>query len=296
MLKKLFGGHTNVGPIKKILMKSPENAFVNQDNISKQWKKLNYFGEPNFQKASEEFAQLTALIKSFGIEIELLPGDDNTSLDSIYAHDPLFIFDKGAVLLNMGKAERIPEVLAVKQYLHQLKIPVVGQIQGQGKVEGGDFFWLDSKTIAIAEGYRTNADGISQLRDILGNALDQIISVPLPHWTGPEDCLHLLSMISPLDTNLALVYSRLMSVPFRNTLLDYGYQLIEVPDEEYESMACNVLAVAPRKCIMLDGNPITQRRMLDAGVEITTFSGQEISLKGAGGPTCLTRPILREDK
>jgi N-dimethylarginine dimethylaminohydrolase len=153
--------------------------------------------------------------------------------------------------------------------------------------------WIDEKTLAVARGYRTNDEGIRQLTVLLGDSVDEVLVVPLPHWRGPEDVFHLMSMISPLDENLALVYSPLMPVPFREYLISRGMTLLEVPDSEFETMACNVLAVAPRKGLMLAGNPRTRDLLERAGVDIHTYEGEEISVKGAGGPTCLTRPLVR---
>lgn len=158
-------------------------------------------------------------------------------------------------------------------------VPILGRITGEGRLEGGDVCWLDERTVAVGEGYRTNAEGIRQLRGLLGDAVDEVIVVPLPHWTGPDDCLHLLSFISPVDHDLAVVYSRMMPVPFRQLLLERGIRLVEVPDEEYDSMACNVLAVAPRQCIMLAGNPITQQRLEAAGATVWTYEGKDLCLK-----------------
>jgi N-dimethylarginine dimethylaminohydrolase len=214
-------------------------------------------------------------------------------LDSIYAHDPLVVSNKGAILCNMGKVARQHEPAAMARYLEQVGVPILGAITGSGRLEGGDVCWLDDRTVAVGEGYRTNAEGIRQLRALLGDAVDEVIPVPLPHWTGPDDCLHLLSFISPVDHDLAVVYSRMMPVPFRQMLLARDIQLVEVPDEEYDSMACNVLAVAPRQCIMLSDNPVTQQRLEAAGATVLTFEGKDLCLKGGGGPTCLTRPIIR---
>jgi len=147
--------------------------------------------------------------------------------------------------------------------------------------------------VAVGEGYRTNAAGIRQLRDLLGDLVDEVISVPLPHWTGPADCLHLMSLISPVAPDLAVVYSRLLPVPFRQRLLERGWELVEVPDREYDSMACNVLAVAPRRVIMLAGCPVTEAGLKSVGAEVWTFDGSDLCLLGGGGPTCLTRPLLR---
>ena len=193
----------------------------------------------------------------------------------------------------MGKKDRLSESAAMENYFQSINVPILGRIETPGTLEGGDVVWLDECTVAVGEGYRSNAEGIRQLKTLLGNLVDEVISVPLPHWTGAGNCLHLMSNISPIDHDLYLVYSRLLPVPFRKYLLHRQIQFIEVPDEEYDSMGCNVLAVEPRKCIMIEGNPITQGRLEAEGVEVHTYDGSEISLKGSGGPTCLTRPFLR---
>ena len=193
----------------------------------------------------------------------------------------------------MGKKDRLSESVVMENYFQSINVPILGRIETPGTLEGGDVVWLDERTLAVGEGYRSNAEGIRQLKTLLGNLVDEVISVPLPHWTGSGDCLHLMSNVSPIDHDLYLVYSRLLPVPFRKYLLDRQIQFIEVPDEEYDSMGCNVLAMAPRKCIMIKGNPITKDRLEAEGVEVHTYDGSEISIKGSGGPTCLTRPFFR---
>jgi N-dimethylarginine dimethylaminohydrolase len=274
-----------------MLLKHPREAFAGQQKVDEQWGPLHYLGRPDYGRALAEYEAFAGLLQGFGMEIAYLPADD-TSLDSIYTHDPLIVADLGAVLGNMGKAARVPEPEAAGRYLEGMGVPVLGRIAGQGRLEGGDVLWVDERTLAVGQGYRTNAEGIRQLGEILGDSVE-IVPVPLPHWTGPDDCLHLMSFISIVDGDLAVVYSRLMPVPFRQWLQARGFTLVEVPDEEYDTFACNVLAVAPRRCVMLAGNPITQRRLQEAGAEVRTFDGKEICLKGTGGPTCLTRPILR---
>ena len=154
--------------------------------------------------------------------------------------------------------------------------------------------WLGPRTVAVGRGYRTNDAGIAQLRALLGDSADEFITVSLPHWRGAEDVFHLMSIISPVDSDLAVVYSPLLPVPFREQLLARGETLIEVPDEEFGRMGANVLALAPRRCVLLDGNPITRARLEAAGASVLTYEGSEISLKGGGGPTCLTRPLVRQ--
>jgi N-dimethylarginine dimethylaminohydrolase len=194
----------------------------------------------------------------------------------------------------MGKDGRKGEPGAAGTFLESIGVPILGAISGEGRLEGGDVVWLDERTLAIGEGYRTNAEGIRQLESLISDLVDELIVVPLPHWEGPGDVLHLMSMISPVSHDCAVVYSRMMPVIFRQRLLNRGMNLVEVSDEEYDSMACNILAIAPGRCLMLSGNPQTSRNLSEAGVEVTEYNGFEISRKGAGGPTCLTRPLLRQ--
>jgi len=288
-----FGGHSEVARIRRLLIKHCREAFVGQAKIDLEAGPLTYSGVPDFEAALREYEAFVDLLSGFDLEIEMLPASDETTLDSIYVHDPVVISNRGAVLCRMGKQERAREPEAIAAHLGELGIPVLGSIEGEGRLEGGDLVWLGERVVAVGEGYRTNAEGIRQLRHLLGETIDDLIIVPLPHWDGPADVLHLMSLLSPIDSDLLLVYSPLLPVPFRQRLLSQGMELVEVPDDEYATMGCNVLAMAPRQCIMLEGNPITQRRLTSAGAEVLTYAGTEISLKGQGGPTCLTRPLHR---
>lgn len=282
-----------VGKIKRILVKHPKDAYQNQLKIDGESKKLNYLSKPDYKKSISDYERLIDFFKTNNIEIHYLPIDEDTSLDSIYTHDPCIISNSGVILSNMGKKDRQTEPEAIASYFNSINIPILGQIKSPGTLEGGDVVWIDERTVAVGEGYRTNAEGIRQLKSLLKSDVDKVITVPLPHWTGPADCLHLMSNISPIDHDLYLVYSKLLPVSFREYLLERGIKLVEVPDEEYDSMGCNVLAVSPRKVIMINKNPITQQRLEAENVEIHTYDGSEISIKGSGGPTCLTRPFMR---
>jgi N-dimethylarginine dimethylaminohydrolase len=288
-----YGCSSEVGEIRSLLLKHPREAFIGQQNIDEQWMNLHYLGRPDFEKAVEEYENFVALLQRFVPEIHYLPRNEDTGLDSIYVHDPVIITERGAILCRMGKEEREGEPLALRKFLKDLEVPILGGITSPGKLEGGDVVQFDEQTLAVGQGYRTNAEGIRQLRELTKDFIKELVTVPLPHWKGPQDVLHLMSFISPIDKNRALVYSRLMPVPFREWLLHRGMTLIEVPDVEYESMACNVLAVAPGTCIMLDGNRRTRQLLEQSGAEVLEYSGEEISRKGAGGPTCLTRPLYR---
>lgn len=290
---KMFGSQSMVAPVGRMLVKRPEEAFVGQGKVDGEWERLFYLGRPDYGRAVWEYERFLEVLSGFGMELMYLPRDDGTSLDSLYAHDPLIVADGGAILGNMGKAARTPEPEVAGRFLEEVGVPVMGRITGNGRMEGGDVLWVDENTLAVGQGYRTNAEGMRQLGEILGKGVE-IVPVGLPYWRGPNDCLHLMSFISIVDDDLAVVYSRLMPVPFREWLLERGFRLVEVPDEEYDSFGCNVLAVAPRKCVMLTGNEKTQAGLEAAGAEVWTFEGKEICLKGTGGPTCLTRPVMRE--
>jgi arginine deiminase len=293
LLNNNFGCQNMVDSIRRVLMKHPNDAYQNQAKVNGQSPQLHYFGVPNFAKAQADYEKLVSFLESSGTEVHFLPPDDSTSLDSVYTHDPCVISNGGVILCTMGKKARIPESKAMEAYFESIGVPILGRIKSPGTLEGGDVVWIDERTVAVGEGYRSNAEGIRQFKNLLADHVDNVISVPLPHWTGPADCLHLMSNVSPIDHDLYLVYSRLLPVSFRQYLLDRGIKLIEVPDEEYDSMGCNVLAVAPRNAIMIDGNPLTKQRLESEGVNTYSYDGSEISIKGAGGPTCLTRPFLR---
>ena len=225
-----------VGEIKRVLVKHPKDAYQNQLKIDGESKKLNYLGKPYYKKARSDYDQLINFFESNSIDIHYLPFDKETSLDSIYTHDPCIVSNGGVILSNMGKKDRQAEPSAIASYFNSINVPILGQIKSPGTLEGGDVVWIDERTVAVGEGYRTNAEGIRQLKSLLKNNVDKVITVPLPHWTGPADCLHLMSNVSPIDHDLYLVYSRLLPVPFREYLLEREIKLVEVPDGEYDSM------------------------------------------------------------
>ena len=288
-----IGSQSETKKISKLLLKHPKDAFQNDAHLQDQWQRLNYPGCPDFDGAMREYSEFLALLEPHVDEIAFLPPAPNTTPDAIYTHDPVIITNRGAILCNMGKDLRQGEPAAVGAFLEELNIPILGAITGSGRLEGGDVVWLDEKTLAVGRGYRTNDEGIRQLKALTVDLIDELIVVPLPHWQGPDDVLHIMSFISPIDEDLAVVYSKLMTVPFREYLLQRSIKLLEVPDDEYETMACNILAVAPRKCMMLAGNPLTRAMLEKEGVTVWEYEGRERSHKGCGGPTCLTRPLLR---
>ena len=290
---KEIGSPSEVAPIRRLLLKTPKDAFVGERQIEAQWRDLRYTARPDLKRAIAEHDRLVSLLRGPETEVLFLPADDATGLDSIYVRDAVVVSARGAILCNMGKAQRRGEPEASGRFFERSGIPIAGRIEGEGRLEGGDVVFLDERTVSVGQGYRTNAEGIRQLRAILADEVDEVVTVPLPHWNGPEDVLHLMSLLSPVDIDLLLVRSRLLPAPFRQWLLARGAELLEVPDDEFDTMGCNVLALAPGRCLMLEGNPGTRRILERAGCEVLTYDGREISFKGSGGPTCLTRPLLR---
>jgi N-dimethylarginine dimethylaminohydrolase len=281
------------GRLERVVVKHPREAFVSDEACAAQWKSLDFSAAPALARAAEEYEAFLRILQGAGAQVDFLPADERTNLDSIYARDASIVCSRGIILGRMGKRLRAGEPAAQKAAFRRLGVPIAGEITEPGCLEGGDVVWLDDRTIAVGHGYRTNENGILQLRSILADSIDDIIVVPLPHWRGPGDVLHLMSLISPVDSDLAVVYSPLLPVPFRQELLERGYALVEVPAGEFDTMGTNVLALGPRECVMLAGNPRTRGALERAGARVTEYAGDEISVKGAGGPTCLTRPLAR---
>jgi N-dimethylarginine dimethylaminohydrolase len=285
---------SEVGRLVTVVVKHVRDAFVDEQTIAAQWKALNFTAAPDLGAAVDEYERFLEILRSSGAAIHLLPQDADTTLDSVYARDASVVSPNGLILCRMGKRSRQAEPDSQERAFRALgaTFEVHGRIESPGQLEGGDVVWLDERTLVVGRGYRTNAEGITQLRRLVGDSVS-VIEVPLPHWRGESDVMHLMSLISPVDRDLAVVYSRLLPVPFRQLLLERGYRLVEVPDEEFDSMGCNVLALSPSRCVMLAGNPQTRAALEHSGVEAIEYIGNEISVKGAGGPTCLTRPIVR---
>ena len=278
-----------VGRIERVLVKHARDAFISPETLSAQWEGLNYSGCPDYDKALTEFENFLDLLKGFIPEIYYLPKNDRVSVDSIYVHDSVIITKRGALLCNMTRDQRRGEPAAMGAFLPELGIPILGTISGEGRLESGDIVWIDEHTLAVGRGSRSNAEGIRQLQHLLADLVDELIIVDLP-----PKVFHLMGIISLIDHNLAVINSRMLPEPFRQWLTAREFKLLEVPASELKTLACNILTLAPRKCILLSGNPQTERMLRDEDVEVWTYSGEEISLKGTGGPTCLTRPLLRE--
>lgn len=291
----MITSHAEYGAIRTLILKRAADAFVDQATLKSKWKELNFNSEPDLAEAVKEYDVFQRIVSNQGkARVTYLPQDKRVTPDSIYCRDAALATDRGIIICNMGKPARATEPGAIKDACLTNGIPILGTITAPGTVEGGDCAWVDTRTLAVGLTYRTNLEGVHQLRSLLGPLGVNVLEVHLPHYRGPSDVFHLMSVFSPVAADIAVVYSPLMPVSFRLDLLSRGFQLVEVPDSEFESLGCNVLSVGAKECVMVHGNPITRKRLEQAGCRVTEFEGDEISIKGGGGPTCLTRPIQRE--
>jgi N-dimethylarginine dimethylaminohydrolase len=223
-----------------------------------------------------------------------LPSTESLTLDAVYTHDASLATDYGLILMNPGKKNRVAEARAHADFCGQLGIPVIGEIRAPGVAESGDVVWLDSRTLLIGEGYRTNKAGIAQIRALLSSKNVRVLSAPLPYGPGPSACLHLMSLMSMLDEETILVDLPCLAVETVELVKGRDFRMIEIEYCERDSLACNVLSLGGKRLIALEENAKTNQRMRDAGFDVRTFPGSEICINGAGGPTCLTRPLLRK--
>jgi dimethylargininase len=279
-----FDARSMTAPLRRVLVRPPHPSD------GARWREYGWRAEPDAGAAAAEHEALREILAGAGAEVIAVEGEHGNP-DAIYAYDPVLVGDRGAVLLRPGKDGRLNEPGALEAGLAEAGVPVAARIEAPGTIDGGDTLWLDRETLLVGRGYRTNASGVAQLQAAFPDA--EVLSYDLPHWHGRGEVMHLMSLISPLDTDLALVYSRLASVRLLELLAERAIDVVEVPDEEFETMGPNVLALGPRLALALEGNPETRRRMEAAGVEVLVYKGDEISRKGDGGPTCLTRPVLR---
>ncbi|MFB3737488.1 MAG: dimethylarginine dimethylaminohydrolase family protein [Candidatus Velamenicoccus archaeovorus] len=274
-----------VGPLRRVYVRPP------QPDDPAAWRAYGWRAEPDPERAAEEHAAFRAELERAGAEIVLgtapVPGDP----DAIYACDPVLTTDRGALLLRPGKEGRRGEPQAVAEDLAAAGVPIVGRLEAPATAEGGDLLWLDPGTLAVGRSYRTNDAGIGALRALLPDV--EVVAFDLVHLRGPGEVLHLLSLLSPLDRDLVVAYPPLVPVRLMQELERRGIGVVEVPRAEFATMGPNVLALGPRTALALQGNEETRRRMEAAGVAVRTYRGDEISRKGDGGPTCLTRVLLR---
>jgi dimethylargininase len=283
-----YGAQSMVAPLKRVLVRAPDEAFGNADPA--RW---HYTAQPDLTAAQAEHAAFVRMLEQAGCEVIVDRQPQPDRADSIFVHDPALVTDRGAIILQMGKALRRGEEDSMATALAAAGVPILGRLSADATAEGGDLLWLDHDTLAVGIGYRTNEAAAAQLQQLLAPLGVTVLSYDLPYDQGPAACLHLMSTVSLVSDDLAVIYRPLMAVRFVQQLERRGVRLIEVPHHEYLRMATNVLAITPDECLMLEGNPITQAALAAAGIEVRTYVGNEMSLKAEGGATCLTRPILR---
>lgn len=283
-----WGGNTMVGTLERVLVFPPVPPAA---DVS--WEEFGYLRPIDHELAMREHQTFRQLLADAGAEVISGETDDPHLPDAIFPYDPSIVTDAGAILCRPGKELRLGEVALAEQTFAELGIPVIGRIEAPGTVEGGDCLWIDSRTLAVGRGYRTNTSGIDQLRATLADHGIDVLTFDLPYWHGPSECLHLLSLISMVDDDLAVIYRPLMPVALVQLLGERGIVSVAIPDDEFASQGCNVLALGPRRCLLLKENAQTAQRLRDAGCDVTVYSGDEISHNRTGGPTCLTKPVLR---
>jgi N-dimethylarginine dimethylaminohydrolase len=274
-----------VAPLRRVYVRPPRAEDLAA------WRGYGWRHAPNPEAAAREHRALRAELERAGAEVVVGEAIVEGDPDAIYTCDPVLMTDLGAILLRPGKEARRREPRAVAGDLEDAGVSILGGLEEPACAEGGDLFWLDGTTLAVGLGYRTNAEGVAAIRALLPGI--DVLTFDLPHLHGPAECLHLLSLLSPLDRDLVVAFPPLVPVRLMLELSARGIALVEVPEDEFGTMGANVLALAPRVALALEGNPETRRRMEAAGVEVRTYCGDEISRKGDGGPTCLTRPLSR---
>jgi dimethylargininase len=280
-----FGCQSMVAQLRRVLVRPPAPGSWAA------WKPYGWREEPDPARMEEEHEAFRALLADAGVEVIVAATPHSLDPDAIYVYDPALVTDDGAVMLRPGKEGRRGEVEVMAADFVEAGLPIAGRLDAPAMVEGGDTLWLDERTLLVGRGYRTNDEGIRQLAEALPGV--DVVAFDLPHLRGAGEVLHLMSLLSPLDVGLAVAYPPLMPVRLMELLAERSVELVEVPDEEFETMGPNVLALGPRVALALEGNNETRRRMEKAGVDVRVYRGDEISRKGDGGPTCLTRPLLR---
>jgi len=283
-----YGGHSMVAPLRRVIVRRPDVAFGSADPIA--W---HYTAQPNLFAAQQEHDRIVNILRTEGVEVLYHDAPLPKHADAIFVHDPILITDHGAIVLRMGKALRRGEEDAIADMVKTLGIPILYQLHGDATAEGGDMLWIDEKTLVVGRGFRTNQEGINQIRAALAPHGVDVLQVDLPYDQGKESCLHLQSLISFVDYKLAVVYLKYLPVAFFEMLQQRGINLITVSKAEYLAMAPNILAIKPGVVLMLQDNVELIIRLMSAGCKVYTYQGNEISHKAEGGATCLTRPVLR---
>ena len=282
------------GDLERVLVCPPRNAGWGRGEVAATWRQLGFHHMPDLAAAQAEHDNLCRLLAEAGAEIISLPPSGSHTLDAVYTHDASLPTDYGLILMNPAKTNRAPEARAHAEFGDEHGVPILGEIAAPGTTEAGDMVWIDPKTLLIGHGYRSNRAGIDQMRLLLAPKGVEVISAPLPHGAGPSACLHLMSLMSMLDEQTILVDLPWLAVETVELLRSRGFRLIEIDSVERDTLACNVLSLGSRRLIALERNVKTNERLRQAGFDVRTFRGMELCINGSGGPTCLTRPLLRK--
>jgi N-dimethylarginine dimethylaminohydrolase len=288
-----FNGHSMVGALQRVLVCSPRTAGWDQAQRVERWRELGFRQAPGFGEAQAQHERMRLELESAGAEVVEMDSAAELSLDAVYAHDASLATDFGLILMRPGKSNRIAEGPHHGACGEEMGIPILGRITAPGTCEAGDMVWVDAKTLLIGRGYRTNAEGIRQMSALLGPRGVEVVSAPLPHGSGPDVCLHLMSLMSMLDEHTVLVDLTWLAVETIELLRERGFNFIEIDESERDTLACNVLALGDRRLLAIEENRKTNDRLRRAGFDVRTFPGTELCINGGGGPTCLTRPLLR---
>ena len=281
------------GALERVLICSPRTAGWNHPDRVAHWQELGFHHAPDFAEAQSQHEALCRELKTAGAEVIDLPASPSLSLDAVYTNDSSLATDHGLIVMRPGKPNRIAEGPHHASFCKSLDVPTLGAIEPPGTTEAGDIVWLDDKTLLIGHGYRTNAEGIRQMRNLLSPKGIEVLSAPLPHGPGPSACLHLMSLISLLDERTALVDLPWLAVETVELLKSRGFTFIEIDASERDTLACNVLALGNNRLLAIEENKKTNARLRQAGFDLRTFPATELCINGSGGPTCLTRPLLR---
>ena len=289
-----YGGQTMTANLRRVLVCPPGTAGWNDGARAKRWSDLSYLRHPDGSAAESQHNELRRLLTESGAEVIDLKGEKDLSLDAVYAHDASLISDHGIILMRMGKPARAGEPGRQSDLFRSLDIPILGAVEEPGTVEAGDVVWLDQETLLVGIGYRTNRPAVEQMRALLAPHGVEVIESHLPHGQGPAVCLHLMSLMSMLDERTILVDLPWLSVPTVQMLREKDFSFVEIDPSERDTLACNVLSLGSGRLIAIRENEKTNRRLSKSGFELRTFPGSELSHNGGGGPTCLTRPLLRD--
>ena len=288
-----INGHSMVGPLQRVMVCSPRTAGWELPDRAARWQKLGFLHAPNFAVAQAQHETLCSELSAAGAEIIELPANPSLSLDAVYTHDASLATDDGLIAMRPGKANRVAEASLHSAFVASKELPILGTVTAPGATEAGDIVWLDAKTLLVGHGFRTNLAGVQQLREMLAPDGVKVLTSSLPYGLGPAVCLHLMSLMSMLDDKTILVDLPWMAVETYQLLQSRGFTFIEIAASERDTLACNVLALGHDRLLALEENRATNDRLRKAGFDVRTFPGAELCANGGGGPTCLTRPLLR---